>query len=41
VVEELRKRLSVSKQAVRKFNAQRFDLRKLNDAELKEHPVKI
>jgi hypothetical protein len=35
-------RLSVSKRATQKFNIQRFDLKKLNDAEVKEqHQFKI
>jgi hypothetical protein len=32
VVAKLRERLSVSKRAVQKFDAQKFDLRKLNNA---------
>jgi hypothetical protein len=35
VAAKLRERLSVSKRV--KLNMQRFDLRKLNDAEVKEH----
>jgi hypothetical protein len=36
VAAELRERLSVIKRVARKFDMQRFDLRKLNDAEVKE-----
>jgi hypothetical protein len=39
---KLRESLSVSKQVAQKFDMQRFDLRKLNDAEVKEaYQVKI
>jgi hypothetical protein len=42
VAAKLRERLSVSKQVAHKFDMQRFDLRKLNDAEVKEqYQVKI
>jgi hypothetical protein len=42
VVEKLRERLSVCSRAAQKFDMQRFDLRKLNDAEVKEqYQVKI
>jgi hypothetical protein len=42
VAEKLRERLSVSKRVAQKFDMQRFDLRKLNDAEVKEqYQVKI
>jgi DNA repair ATPase RecN len=42
VVAKLRERLSVSKQVAQKFYMLRFDLRKLNDAEVKEqYQVKI
>jgi hypothetical protein len=42
VVAKLRERLSVSKRVAQKFDMQRFDLRKLNDAEVKEqYQVKI
>jgi hypothetical protein len=42
VVAKLRERLSVSKRGAQKFDMQRFDLRKLNDAEFKEqYQVKI
>jgi hypothetical protein len=34
-VAELRERLSVSKLATQKFHMQRFDQKKLNDAEIK------
>jgi hypothetical protein len=41
-LQKLRWRLSVSKQAAQKFEMQRFDLRKLNSAEVKEqYQVKI
>jgi hypothetical protein len=33
---KLRKRLSVSNRVAQKFDMKRFDLRKLNDAEVKE-----
>jgi hypothetical protein len=36
VAAKLRERLSVIKQVATKFDMQRFDLRKLNDAEVKE-----
>jgi hypothetical protein len=36
VVAELRERLSVSKQAAQKFDMDRFNLRNLNDVEIKE-----
>jgi hypothetical protein len=36
VAAELRERLSVSKRVIQKFDMQRFDLRKLNDAEVKD-----
>jgi hypothetical protein len=36
VVAKLRDRLSVSKRAAQKFYMQRFDLKKLDDAEVKE-----
>jgi hypothetical protein len=35
VVSKVRQRLSVSKQAVLKFDVERFNLQKLNDVELK------
>jgi hypothetical protein len=39
---KLRERLSVSKQVAGKLDMQRYDLRKLNDAEVKEqYQVKI
>jgi hypothetical protein len=42
VAAKLRERLSVSKRVAQKFDMQRFDLRKLNDAEVKEqYQVKI
>jgi hypothetical protein len=42
VAAKLRERLSVIKRVARKFDMQRFDLRKLNDAEVKEqYQVKI
>jgi hypothetical protein len=42
VAAKLRERLSVMKQVAPKFDMQRFDLRKLNDAEVKEqYQVKI
>jgi hypothetical protein len=42
VAEKLRERLSVSKRVAQKFDMQRFDLRKINDAEVKEqYQVKI
>jgi hypothetical protein len=42
VVTKLRERLSVSKRVALKFDMQSFDLRKLNDAEVKEqYQVKI
>jgi hypothetical protein len=42
VAAKLRERLSVSKRVARKFDMQRFDLRKLNDAEVqKQYQVKI
>jgi hypothetical protein len=42
VAGKLRERLSVSKRVTQKFDIQRFDLKKLNDAEVKEHyQVKI
>jgi hypothetical protein len=42
VVAKLRERLSVCKQVVEKWDMQRFDLRKLNDAKVKEqYHVKI
>jgi hypothetical protein len=42
VAAKLRERLSVSKYAVLKFNIQRFHLKKLNNAEVKErHHIKI
>jgi hypothetical protein len=42
VAAKLRERLSVSKRVAQKFDMQRFDLRKLNDAEVKEqYHVKI
>jgi hypothetical protein len=36
VAAKLRERLSVSKRVAQKFDVQRFDLRKINDAEVKE-----
>jgi hypothetical protein len=36
VAAELRERLSVIKRVAQRFDMQRFDLRKLNDAEVKE-----
>jgi hypothetical protein len=36
VVEKLRERISVSKHARQKFDLERFDLKKLNDVEVKE-----
>jgi hypothetical protein len=36
VVKKLRERISVSKQARQKFDSERFDLKKLNDIEVKE-----
>jgi hypothetical protein len=36
VVSKLRERISVSKRVAQKFGMQRFDLRKLNEAEVKE-----
>jgi hypothetical protein len=36
VAAKLRERLSVIKRVAQKFDMQRFDLRKLNDAEVKE-----
>jgi hypothetical protein len=42
VAAELRERMSVSKRVAQKFDMQRFVLRKLNDAEVKEqYQVKI
>jgi hypothetical protein len=42
VAAKLRERLSVSKRLAQKFDMQRFDLRKLNDAEVREqYQVKI
>jgi hypothetical protein len=42
VAAKLRERLSVSKRLAEKWDKQRFDLRKLNDAEVKEqYQVKI
>jgi hypothetical protein len=42
VAAKLRERLSVSKRVAETFDMQRFDLRKLNDAEVKEqYQVKI
>jgi hypothetical protein len=42
VAAKLRERLSVSKRVAQKFNMKRFDLKKLNDAEVKEqYQVKI
>jgi hypothetical protein len=42
VAAELRERLPVIKRVAQKFNMQRFDLRKLNDAKVKEqYQVKI
>jgi hypothetical protein len=42
VAAKLRERLSITKRAAQKFDMQRFDLRKLNDAEVKEqYQVKI
>jgi hypothetical protein len=42
VVAEVRWKLSVSKQAVKKFDMERFNLKELNDVEVKEHyQVKI
>jgi hypothetical protein len=42
VAAKLRERLSVSKRVAQKFDMQRFDLRKINDAEVKEeYHVKI
>jgi hypothetical protein len=42
VAAKLRERLSVSKRVAEKLDMQRFDLRKLNDAEFKEeYRVKI
>jgi hypothetical protein len=42
VAAKLRERLSVSKRVALKFDMRRFDLRKLNDAEVKEqYQVKI
>jgi molecular chaperone GrpE (heat shock protein) len=41
VVAELRERLSVSKRAARKFDIERFHLRKRNDAEVEECQDKI
>jgi hypothetical protein len=42
VAAKLRERLSVSKRVAKKFDMKRFDLRKLNDAEVKEqYQVKI
>jgi hypothetical protein len=42
VVEKVRGRLSVSKQAAQKFYVERFNLKKLNDLEVKEqYQVKI
>jgi hypothetical protein len=42
VAAKLREKLSVSKRVAQKFDMQRFDLRKLNDAEVKEkYQVKI
>jgi hypothetical protein len=42
VAAKLRERLSVSKRVAGKLEMQRFDLRKLNDAEVKEqYQVKI
>ena len=36
VVAKVRERLAVSKQATQKFDAERFNLRKLNELEVKE-----
>jgi hypothetical protein len=36
MAEKLMERLSVSKRVAQKFDMQRFDVRKLNDAEVKE-----
>jgi hypothetical protein len=42
VVAKLRERLSIRKRATQKFDMQRFDLKKINDAEVKEqYQVKI
>jgi hypothetical protein len=42
VAAKLRERLSVSKRVVQKSDMQRFDLRKLNDSEVKEqYQIKI
>jgi hypothetical protein len=42
VAAKLRERLSVIKRVAQKFDMQRFDLRKLNDADVKEqYQVKI
>jgi hypothetical protein len=42
VVAKLRDRISLSKQAMRKFDLERFGLKKLNDTEVKEmYQVKI
>jgi hypothetical protein len=35
-VAKVRERISVSKQVIQKFNLERFDLRKLDDIEVKE-----
>jgi len=36
VVAKVRERLAISKQAAQKFDGERFDLRKLNELEVKE-----
>jgi hypothetical protein len=36
VVAKLRKRISISRRARQKFDLERFDLRKINDVEVKE-----
>jgi hypothetical protein len=42
VVANVRKRLAVNKQAARKFDVERFDLKKLSELEVrKEYQIKI
>jgi hypothetical protein len=41
VVEKLRERLAVSKRAAQKIDTERFNLKKLNEEDIKEHHVTI
>ena len=41
VIAKVRERLAVGKQAAQRFDRQRFNLRKLNEPEVREHYIRL